>query len=126
MLKELDNYDWKEAFGYAGEPDTCATAYQDGPKVSGVLGYTGSIALFTRADVAEIAGMVDGENDEAPWIIYGRLNDGRWFFLEAGCDYTGWDCQAGGSAVVADDRDTIVRMAIPKDKRARFCLPEPT
>jgi hypothetical protein len=76
MLKELDDYDWKEAFKYA-QPDR-------------VPGATVSGDTFTRDNVAEIAGLALGDNDGPDWIVYGRLADGRWFSLAAGCDYTGW------------------------------------
>jgi len=32
-----------------------------------------------------------GQNDETPWIIIGKF-DKYYFFIEAGCDYTGWNC----------------------------------
>ena len=31
------------------------------------------------------------ENLQRAWVIAGKTNDGRWFCLSAGCDYTGWD-----------------------------------
>lgn len=97
MLKELDSYDWKEAFGYAGEPGTEACRVSRGetgpvPKgMSTLPGATVSTAPFTREDVVIILCMSEGENDGPPWVIAGALRDGRWFHLSAGCDYTGWD-----------------------------------
>lgn len=78
MLPELDDYDWNEAFGYAGEPDTCAG---NNRKENG----------FTREDVAEIIFMRAGANDAETWLGIFRLKDGRFAYLSAGCDYTGWD-----------------------------------
>jgi hypothetical protein len=93
MLSQLEGYDWQEAFAYAGEV-----------RGEGEYGCYGSANIseaiedsgvpcdpFSREDVAEIVAMEDGENDGPDWIIVGRLNDGRWFSLSAGCDYTGWD-----------------------------------
>lgn len=112
MLAELDDYDWAEAFEYAGE---------DGRSGYGVpmlvAGATVAATVFAREDVAEIIGITVGENDGADWEIAGRLNDGRWFYLSAWCDYTGWDCQAGGQAWIADDRDSIVQFGIPATTR---------
>jgi hypothetical protein len=89
-LEQLnDDYDWREAFGYAGEEGTCATSCQDGPNVESMDDTP--TTLFTRADVAHIEHAVEGEPDEADWLMVGRLNDGRHFYLTAGCDYTGWD-----------------------------------
>ncbi len=88
MDARLDTYDWREAFGYAGEPDTCAGNDPAVPRavVDGV-----SVAPFTREDVAEIIAMREGEHDGDSWRIVVRLNDGRFAYLEAGCDYSGWD-----------------------------------
>lgn len=61
----LTGYDWEEAFGYAKG--------------------------FTLDDIEHVEGSVEGENDEANWVAYGRLKSGKWFYLTAGCDYTGWD-----------------------------------
>lgn len=90
MLKELDGEytDWRQAFGYAGEPDTDAGG---GHAPSTFPGSKTSCAPFTRNDVAELYGMRAGENDGPSWMCWGRLHDGRYFYLEAGCDYTGWD-----------------------------------
>jgi hypothetical protein len=40
-----------------------------------------------------------GENDGRNWlwaVQFEGAYDGDWWVLCAGCDYTGWDCQAGG------------------------------
>lgn len=64
MLEELESYDWECAFNEGG---------------------------LDREDVASIIAMEEGENDGANWIMIGKLKDGRYFWLSAGCDYTGWD-----------------------------------
>jgi hypothetical protein len=43
--------------------------------------------------------------------------DGRWFHIEAGCDYTGWDCQAGGAATVAKTKANIIRYGCTDEDR---------
>lgn len=78
MLKELNNYDWEEAFKYADKPDEC-------PPNSDV-----PLDGFTREDVRRIIRMEEGCNDGDPWIGVFRLKDKRYAFLSAGCDYTGW------------------------------------
>jgi hypothetical protein len=45
---------------------------------------------FTLDDVAEVLGSVDGYNDGANWVAVMRLADGRYAYLTAWCDYTGW------------------------------------
>lgn len=98
-LDMLANYDWPQAFGYAKD--------------------------FTIEDVAEIIDYRDGENDEANWIMYGKLKDGRYFTLSAGCDYTGWDCQAGGTSETADTLEKLIRFGMGDDERDRYGLKLP-
>jgi hypothetical protein len=84
MLKELDvEYDWKYVFAYAnGEQDTPLEVLGGGE--------TKKTATFDREDVEETIAMVDGEADGANWIFVGKLKDGRYAYVTAGCDYTGW------------------------------------
>jgi hypothetical protein len=121
MISELDDHDWKEAFGYAGEPGTNGHA-DVRPHLPGAVI---SLAPFTREDVASIYVSVVGENDGPPWRMVGRLTDGRWFYLEAGCDYTGWDCQAGGCATVAPIFDDCIRFACTEEARQVLSLSLP-
>ena len=75
---------------------------------------------FARDDVKLIKHIREGENDTLEWICIGQLKDGRWFNLEAGCDYTGWDCEASGSVVVADDYETLMRLGCNQETRSLF------
>lgn len=112
MIERLNDYDWQEAFEYANPY----------PAVPG--GDVGTSPFF-REDVVEIAGAEEGLNDGEEWRIYGRLGDGRWFYLEAWCDYTGWDCQAGGDAWVAGTRQEIEKFGLTRSARLVFGVPEP-
>jgi uncharacterized protein (TIGR02996 family) len=76
--KELDDYDWGEAFEYAREPSATPP---DNPTPAGG---------FRREDVRQILHRRDGENDTEDWVVVGELWDGRFFVLRAHCDYTGW------------------------------------
>ena len=117
MLKELEGYDWQEAFAYAGDP----SASNGGPDMR--LAFPGckvDLSTFEREDVDRIIGLVEGENDGPPWRCAGQLKDGRWFYLEAGCDYTGWDCQASGSTTMADTRANCERFAMTDEARELF------
>ena len=86
------------------------------------LGSDISLAPFGREDVKHIVAKDEGENEGPCWIICGRLNDGRWFYIEAGCDYTGWDCQAGGTAVVAKSKKSLIRFGLTQEARERMGL----
>jgi hypothetical protein len=54
-------------------------------------GATCSVEPFTTADIAETLAWAPGSGEEGgDWLWAGRLLDGRWAFLSAWCDYTGW------------------------------------
>lgn len=74
--EELQDYNWACAFEYSPLP---------------------------RTQVERVIAKEDGENDdEKDWIGLFHMKDGRYMFLKAGCDYTGWGCQASGEAVFFD------------------------
>lgn len=79
----IDDHNWEEAFKYA-------------------LG-------ARREDVAEVLGADDGENDGADWIGLFKLRDGRYLFLHAGCDYTGWGCQENGDCTYYTSRKSAIQ-----------------
>ena len=117
MLKELEGYDWEEVFG-EGSGGNCTPIHPNKPPFD----KTTSTATFSRADVAEIKGQVEGENDGPDWVVWGRLSDGRWFVARGGCDYTGWDCRAGNSGDVAATEEHIITFGLTEDERNRFEL----
>lgn len=90
IVAALDDYDWQSVFEYAGETG-------ENPPLGSqtvnpcVPGCKVSLNGFTRLDVAEVIYIDEGQNDGDAWVLAGRLDDGRWFVLEAWCDYTGWD-----------------------------------
>lgn len=98
ILPELDDYNWKNAFAYAKG--------------------------FTLGDVARVEQKIEGENEGADWIIWGELRNRQWFCLKAGCDYTGWDCQASGASYTGTKED-VVRWGMDTNMRERFGIPLP-
>ncbi len=83
----LVGYDWGASFAYAGEPgdwDGEASVKPAHP------GRDVDCRPFSRWDVDEVVALDEGEGDVKNWLCFGKLRDGRWFFLTAGCDYTGW------------------------------------
>lgn len=122
-----EDYDWCEAFGFAGEPDTCASTYQGGPDIRRAhpTASEPSRSTFTLADVEEIEAASEGEHDERDWLCVGRLKDGRWFLLAAGCDYTGWDWRASGTATVAVSRDELLAFGVTREQAERLGLERP-
>lgn len=66
---------------------------------------------FTVADIAKVLAVVEGENDGADWRWVLRLNDGRFVFLQGGCDYTGWDCQSSADSAIVDTIAAVLQAA---------------
>jgi hypothetical protein len=92
-------YDWFEAFAYAngfGIEDLTATKYTS-----------------------------DGQNDGDDWVGVFLLRDGRWAYLSAGCDYTGWDCQAGGDSHICDTLDDLLLGFVGEENAKRLGLNMP-
>ena len=116
MLERLNDYAWDEAFGFAGEEGQCN---YDVP-VGAMPGGHYDLTPFTREDVAIILWIDDGANDEEEWIIAGILEDERGFTLAAGCDYTGFDCQAGGEAKICNSLEEMIRFGMDDRMRNRF------
>lgn len=83
-------------------------------------GEAAEYASWKPEDVVEILAMNEGENDGANWLMVVKLNDGRYSFLSAGCDYTGWDCQAGGSSCEKDTLDELIRFGMGQEDRDRL------
>lgn len=72
------------------------------------------------SDVAFIYAYADGENDGMSWLCIGRMLDGRFFFLNAWCDYAGWDCQSGGEAFFDESLEKLINMQVPEHEISRF------
>jgi hypothetical protein len=117
MLAELEGSDWESAFSCASGQAQGSCSWSEVPDAA--PGSDVATAPFNREDVREVLGISEGENDERDWIVCGWLNDGRLFFLSAGCDYTGWDCQSSGRSYVAKTWAELL-LVIPNDDRERF------
>lgn len=105
MLDELDDYDWAEAFIISNPVPA--------PPTDKEL----NCANFTREDVQRIIAAVDGQNDESSWLMVGRLKDGRYFSIDAGCD-----CRASGTISVARDKKSIILFGLTSEARERLGL----
>lgn len=101
--------DWRNAFD---------CAYRDGGR--GIVGYTGSTAVCTLDDVQEVLAHSDGDNDGPNWIAALRLKDGRFVFLSAWCDATGFGCEDGGDFQFASSLNELVRWAMGNEDRFRL------
>ena len=105
----LNSGDWEEVFKYTGERN-----------ISPVIGWNGDCSTFHLSDISRVIGYDDGENDGPNWIGLFELKDGRFAFVTAGCDYTGWGCQEWGHAIVGPDEETMMRLALGDEDRVRI------
>lgn len=112
------DYDWKEVFCFAGKDS--GHNFGDGTPEPAIPGDNVDCSPFGVNEVLFIMGMYEGENDESNWLIYGKLKDDRWFHIEAGCDYTGWDCQANGTSTVAKTRWEMEHFGIAESELKRM------
>lgn len=88
------DYNWREAFNTAGD----------------------SVDNVTEVIAAD-AGYNDGDN----WIAVVKLNTGGYAVMRAGCDYTGWDCCAGGNIeYYSTVEDAISVLTLTQEERDRL------
>lgn len=113
MIKELDDYDWGNAFG------------EDEVKIipKPVINANGiNISGINRESVKRIIASTLGERDGRSWTGIFELNDGRFISVCSWCDYTGWDCQAGGEIFVAYDEESIKKFGLSEEERKRLAI----
>lgn len=104
-----DNSDWRHAFEYALEPQRCA-------------GDSADLGPANLTDVTDVIGFSNGYNEGDEWVGVFLLRDGRYLFLAAGCDNTGWDCSSSGHSWVASDYETLFTFGMGADMRERLRL----
>ncbi len=92
-VEELNDYDWKEALGFAD---------------------------FSIDEIKRVVAADEGENDGNSWVLVVELNDGRFGYVDAWCDYTGWDCQAGGSSAISESFEELQRFELTSKIRRRL------
>ena len=71
----MSAYDWQEAMNYA---------------------------KFEFKDIQDIISAEEGENEGNNWKLIVKLKNEKYGWLSAGCDNSGWGCQAGGKSGIAE------------------------
>jgi hypothetical protein len=101
------DYDWRSAFHEA--------VYHS----CGSYDVIGPIENVTR-----VIHSIEGENDEADWLAIVEWSgpEGKFAVMSAGCDYTGWDCRAGGSIDFYESAAVALSSLTPEQAR-RLGLP---
>lgn len=98
-IEEFKNdYNWQEAFNFAP---------------------------FSISDVVEIIAEDEGYNDGESWVCVVRLKNGEYGFVDAWCDYTGWDCQSGGDGWFDSSLENLQRWKMNSSARRRLNMALP-
>lgn len=71
----------------------------------------------TDLDLKTLAFWNEDWEGEHLWLI--EVSDGRFLYISASHDYTGWDCQAGGIVVYYDSRESLLA-SLTRDERERL------
>lgn len=79
---------------------------------------------FTVEDIKQVLAVWEGENDGDDWRWIFTLNNGRFVFLQGGCDYTGWDCQSSANSVIVDTIAEVFEQARDNSKRFHENTPD--
>lgn len=80
-------------------------------------------ATYPIEDIVEVIAADEGENEGANWIGIFKYTNGKYSVLRAGCDFTGWDCQASGTDEVYNTlEEAISPITITEEERERFRL----
>lgn len=77
-------------------------------------------AAWKLGDVQNVLAARYGDNDGPSWELIVLLKDGRFSILSASCDYTGWDCNAGGSSSESDNWADFIRYSLDDVQRVLF------
>lgn len=102
-----DDCDWQEAFKYAHEVSN--------PVTRETIKYENPIE-----EVAYVVAISEGSNDGPEWVGIFLMKDGKFLFLAAGCDYSGWGCQASGHAEWHNSLKTLWSCITVDDHRERL------
>ena len=62
----------------------------------------------------------DGKNDEHPWYLLARLDNGTFVFLAASCNYSGFECTGQIVVYAATDLQALYDNGMPEAARFRF------
>lgn len=58
-----------------------------------------------------------GMNDEENWTFLVKHKNGYYIFFDAGCDFTGFDCQGGGNITYSLDGQKMWTLGLTNDMR---------
>lgn len=95
---------------YYDLPQSDILARRLDPDLGECLGY--HIRTFTLDDIEQVLAVWEGQNEGDDWRWVLKLRDGRFAFVQGGCDYTGWSCQSWGTSDFANTAEDAAKMAL--------------
>lgn len=113
-METLETKDWEGLFGERQDISLRAVP-PEGAKRDDV-----NLATFTRADVAFVLNKAEGGGGSDPWLVYGKLKDGRWFVQRGKCGPSGWADSAENSGKVAKTLEDLIRDGLTVEERRRL------
>jgi hypothetical protein len=73
------------------------------------------------SDIEIVLAYDEGENDGENWIFIFKAYDGRYAFMSAGCDYTGFDCRAFFSGSnISYSLSNLINFGLDDNERSRL------
>lgn len=63
------------------------------------------------SDIKNILALIPGEADGPSWHWVVELHTGAFAVIIGWCDYTGWDCQSGGSMQIASTPEEAAKIS---------------
>lgn len=116
----LADYDWRAAVNEA-LGNGYYYNYEDDEKEPFKNFAPGAAREFAE-NIEHVIACAEGEHDGPEWLALLQMKDGRVAWLRAGCDYTGWDCQAGGSVEYGTLEHFLSPMGMTPGDRERMAL----
>jgi hypothetical protein len=74
-------------------------------------------------NIVEFYWIHEGENDEEPWKLLCKLDNGNYAFYLAWCDYTGFDCQGAMKLIISKDLRKLFYEGLTEAQR-EMCIKE--
>ena len=116
MDARLDTDDWAEAFGEGPRMERKPSVDSETPGVD-------PPRVVWRQDVKRILAIHEehGDYSECALTLVAELASGLFLFVAAGCDTTGWDCQASSRMYVAMNLQDLTKV-ITQEEMEHLCL----
>jgi len=73
-------------------------------------------APFAIEDIVDVIAARAGAPDDYNWLGVFKLKGRKYGFVNAGCDFTGWDCRSSGNGLVEGRLKVLIEKIPLEDK----------